>query len=154
MIDIGENIREIRKLKGMTQAELGKKIGMSYQQIGQYENGKRNPKLQTIKKLAIALEVSMYDILKIGAEYYQPTGVNLDINIIKNALHSHEAIVKTPLDKITVMAFEELIQYKETELTPNQINGMKKRQEKIDLMATEYDNICEKYDKLYGKEQM
>lgn len=154
MIDIGENIREIRKLKGMTQAELGKKIGMSYQQIGQYENGKRNPKLQTIKKLAIALEVSMYDILKIGAEYYQPTGVNLDINIIKNALHSHEAIAETPLDKITVMAFEELIQYKETELTPNQINGMKKRQEKIDLMATEYDNICEKYDKLYGKEQM
>ncbi len=53
-----------------------------------------------------------------------------------------------------MMAFEELIQYKETELTPNQINGMKKRQEKIDLMAIEYDNICEKYDKLYGKEQM
>lgn len=154
MIDIGENIREIRKLKGMTQAELGKKIGMSYQQIGQYENGKRNPKLQTIKKLAIALEVSMYDILKIGAEYYQPTGVNLDINIIKNALHSHEAIAETPLDKVTVAALKELLEYKETELTPNQINGMKKRHEKIDLMATEYDNICEKYDKLYGKEQM
>ena len=29
MIDIGENIREIRKLKGMTQKELGNKLGIS-----------------------------------------------------------------------------------------------------------------------------
>lgn len=55
---------------------------------------------------------------------------------------------------MAVMALKELIQYKETGLTPDEINGMKKRHEKIDLMATEYDNICEKYDKLYGKEQM
>ena len=79
---------------------------------------------------------------------------NLNLDVIRNALSARKAIVETPLDKITVMAFEELIQYKETGLTPDEINGMKKRHEKIDLMATEYDNICEKYDKLYGKEQM
>ena len=83
MIDIGENIREIRKLKGMTQKELGNKLGISQSAINQFENNKTAPKLQTIEKLAIALEVSMYDILKKGAEYYQQTGVNLDINIIK-----------------------------------------------------------------------
>lgn len=54
----------------------------------------------------------------------------------------------------TEKCLEELLAYKETELTPDEINGMKKRHEKIDLMAIEYDNICEKYDKLYGKEQM
>lgn len=154
MIDIGENIREIRKLKGMTQKELAKKTSLSIASIQGYEQKKYKPKLNTIEKLAIALEVSMYDILKRGAEYYQPTGVNLDINIIKNALHSHEAVAETPLDQVIVMALKELIQYKETGLTPDEINGMKKRQEKIDLMAIEYDNICEKYDKLYGKEQM
>lgn len=154
MIDIGENIREIRKLKGMTQKELGNKLGISQSAINQFENNKTAPKLQTIEKLAIALEVSMYDILKRGAEYYQPTGVNLDINIIKNALHSHEAFAETPLDKVTVTALKELLEYKETGLTPDEIKEMKKRHEKIDLMATEYDNICEKYDKLYGKEQM
>lgn len=154
MIDIGENIREIRKLKGMTQKELGNKLGISQSAINQFENNKTAPKLQTIEKLAIALEVSMYDILKRGAEYYQPTGVNLDINIIKNALHSHEAFAETTLDKVTVTALKELLEYKETGLTPDEINGMKKRHEKINLMAIEYDNICEKYDKLYGKEQM
>ena len=44
--------------------------------------------------------------------------------------------------------------YTVTDIKADEINGMKKRHEKIDLMATEYDNICEKYDKLYGKEQM
>lgn len=123
MIDIGENIREIRKLKGMTQKELGNKLGISQSAINQFENNKTDPKLQTIEKLAIALEISMYDILKIGAEYYQPTGVNLDINIIKNALHSHEAFAETPLDKVTVTALKELLEYKETGLTPQQLNN-------------------------------
>lgn len=60
---VGKNIRKMRKRKGMTQAELGKKIGVSYQQIGQYENGKRNPKLQTIAKIADALDVLPRDLI-------------------------------------------------------------------------------------------
>jgi hypothetical protein len=68
----------------------------------------------------------MYDILKKGAEYYQQTGVNLDINIIKNALHSYEAIAETPLDKVTVTALKELLEYKETGLTPQDIKEMDK----------------------------
>lgn len=47
---IGENIRKIRKEKKLTQKELGKLCGMSEAQIGQYENGLRNPKMETLKK--------------------------------------------------------------------------------------------------------
>lgn len=59
---LGENIRRIRKEKGLSQSELGKRIGVSYQQIGQYENGKRNPKIETIDKIASALGVKIADI--------------------------------------------------------------------------------------------
>ena len=52
MIDIGENIREIRKLKGMTQKELGNKLGISQSAINQFENNKTAPKLTTIIKVA------------------------------------------------------------------------------------------------------
>ena len=52
---IGENIRKIRKEKKLTQKELGKLCGMSEAQIGQYENGLRNPKMETLKKIAKAL---------------------------------------------------------------------------------------------------
>ena len=59
---IGENIKKYRKIKKMSQSQLGNIVGMSYQQIGQYENGKRSPKIATIKKIAAALGVSVEDI--------------------------------------------------------------------------------------------
>lgn len=82
--------------------------------------------------------------------------INLDIDTVRNALNAYKAVgfEDNPLKKVTICALEELLAYKQTRLAPDEINGMKKRHEKIDLMATEYDNICEKYDKLYGKEQM
>ena len=151
MIDIGENIREIRKLKGMTQKELGNKLGISQSAINQFENSKTAPKLQTIEKLAIALKVSMYDILKRGAEYYQPTGVNLDINIIKNTLHSHEAIAETPLDKVTVMALKELLEYKETGLTPQDIKEMDKMYLEKCQQVNKLTCTCEMYERMAKK---
>lgn len=61
---IGENIRKIRKEKKLTQSELAQKIGISYQQIGQYETGKRKPKIETIDKIATALGVKIVDITR------------------------------------------------------------------------------------------
>ena len=61
---IGEKIRNIRIHQGMTQKELGEKIGgISQQQIGRWENGKSNPKLESIQKIAFALDVSLFDIM-------------------------------------------------------------------------------------------
>ena len=57
-MSIGENIRRIRKDKKLTQKELGEKLeGISQQQIGQWENGIKIPKLETIQKIATALEI-------------------------------------------------------------------------------------------------
>lgn len=63
---IGESIKQIRTQKKMTQRELGEKLGgITQQQIGQWENGIKNPKLETIQRLATALEVSLSDIIGI-----------------------------------------------------------------------------------------
>lgn len=37
-------IKELRQSKGLTQAELAKKVGISNQAIHYYENDKREPK--------------------------------------------------------------------------------------------------------------
>lgn len=76
----------------------------------------------------------------------------LSIDVIKNQIRLSKMFVGS--EAVSTKALKELLEYKETGLTPDEINGMKKRHEKIDLMATEYDNIKEKYDKLYGKEQI
>nr|WP_296458284.1 helix-turn-helix transcriptional regulator [uncultured Acetatifactor sp.] len=57
-MNIGENIRRIRIEKHMTQKELGEKLGgISQQQIGRWENGDKNPKIETVIKIARALGV-------------------------------------------------------------------------------------------------
>lgn len=55
---IGDNIRFHRRKLGISQKELGEKLGgISQQQIGQWENGLANPKLETQIKIASALNV-------------------------------------------------------------------------------------------------
>ena len=59
---IGDNIRKYRKEKGFTQKDLAKKLGVSQQMIGQYENNK-NPKIETVERIAIALNISLSQLL-------------------------------------------------------------------------------------------
>jgi len=53
----------IRQAQGLTQAELGQKIGVSEKMIEYYERRAVNIKSDTIKKLAVALKVSADELL-------------------------------------------------------------------------------------------
>ena len=59
---IGELIQAARKKAGITQVELGKRLGVSGSMIGQWENNLRNPKSETIGKLAVALGDSFEEV--------------------------------------------------------------------------------------------
>lgn len=61
---IGENIRHIRKEKGITQKELGERLNMTQSAIGQFENNKTSPKKDTIEKIASALSVKPSELMK------------------------------------------------------------------------------------------
>lgn len=50
----------------------------------------------------------------------------LDTDVIRNALNAHESVIETPLDNVTVMALKELLEYRETGLTPQAIKDMDK----------------------------
>lgn len=58
---IGSRIKAERKRAGMTQAALAKKIGVSFQTVAQWENNLRNPKFETVSRIADALGVSVFD---------------------------------------------------------------------------------------------
>lgn len=61
-MSIPENIKKIRKEKGLTQKELGKLCGMADSAIRRYESGRANPKIKTLIKLAEALNCEVSDI--------------------------------------------------------------------------------------------
>ncbi|MCH3916950.1 MAG: helix-turn-helix domain-containing protein [Spirochaetia bacterium] len=56
---IGENIRRIRKERGLTLKQLGDEVGVSEAYIRAYETGRRNPKQQSLEALAKALHVNV-----------------------------------------------------------------------------------------------
>lgn len=55
----GSKIKEIRKQKGLTQKQLGDLCGMADSAIRRYENGNANPKIETLQKIADALETPL-----------------------------------------------------------------------------------------------
>lgn len=62
---LGENIKRIRQEKNLTQKQLGDlcKPPMADSAIRRYESDKVNPKIETLRKIATALDVYTYDLL-------------------------------------------------------------------------------------------
>lgn len=54
-----ERLKELRLKKGLTQTELGKKVGVKQNTFTNWENGKREPSFENLIKLADLLEVSL-----------------------------------------------------------------------------------------------
>lgn len=68
----GTKIKEIRKQKGLTQKQLGDLCGIADSNIRKYENGKQNPKIETLQKIADALGCDIFDLTEIQAEPLSP----------------------------------------------------------------------------------
>ena len=61
---LGRNLKRIRKEKGISQGDIVRSLGMDRAFISNIENGKTNPTLATIAKLAKAIGVSTDELLK------------------------------------------------------------------------------------------
>lgn len=61
---LGQNMKKIRLAKQMSQGDICRKLGLGRSYISNVENGKNNPTLSTITKLAEALGVKIEELLK------------------------------------------------------------------------------------------
>lgn len=61
---LGKNLKRIRVQKGISQGDISKSLGVSRGFVSNIENGKTNPTLATIARLASALNVSSGQLLK------------------------------------------------------------------------------------------
>jgi len=64
LVSIGDNIRKYRKIKNITQKELGETIGISNTYLSDIETGRTNPSIKTLKKIAKGLEINYMELLK------------------------------------------------------------------------------------------
>ncbi len=61
---LGKNLKRIRTEKGTTQGDIVRSLGVSRSFVSNIENGKTNPTLATIAKLAKALDVPIEELIK------------------------------------------------------------------------------------------
>ena len=59
---LGQKIREIRKARNLTQEQLAEKIDIGTPNISYFETGKFSPSIETLEKIAKALNVEVYEL--------------------------------------------------------------------------------------------
>lgn len=59
----GQQLRHIRRMKDISQAELAKKVGVSEGWIGRIERGEHLPNILLLVKIARALQVRVKDLI-------------------------------------------------------------------------------------------
>ncbi|WP_050990948.1 helix-turn-helix transcriptional regulator [Bradyrhizobium genomosp. I (2014)] len=60
---LGENVKRLRTVLDLSQADLAKAIGTDQSAIGLIETKRANPTLMTIEKLAAVLKTTVVDLL-------------------------------------------------------------------------------------------
>jgi len=61
---LGSNLKKIRTRKSISQGDIARSLNVARSFVSDIENGKRNPTLATIAKLAKAISVSTSELLK------------------------------------------------------------------------------------------
>ena len=70
----GEKIKQARTAAGLTQKDLAAKLEIVPNTISQYENGTRKPKIETLRRIANAIDFPLFELIgddmKISREEY------------------------------------------------------------------------------------
>lgn len=78
---IGDRLREIREERKLSQGDIERRTGLLRCYISRVENGHTVPAIETLEKLARALEIPLYQLFYDGEEPPQP----LALPILRNS---------------------------------------------------------------------
>lgn len=64
VVYVGNNVRELRTLSALTQAELASRVGITATALSRIERNEAEPRPSTLRKLATALGVEPSTLIK------------------------------------------------------------------------------------------
>lgn len=110
---LGENIRKYRRLANLTQKDLANMLGCAEITIRQYETGKREPKHETIEKIAKELKVGTstlygFDLEKIMKSIEKANQEARQIEKAEAIIKKLEADTTSMLDIAILQDFQKL----------------------------------------------
>ena len=146
-MSIAENIKTLRKEKGITQKQLAEKTGLAVITIQGYESGKYNPKINTIMNLCAALDCSVIDIIgEEGKQYYRMFDIEQRLSDVSNEVTKNDVI---QLVKPNITAFRSMVKELLPDLYPdilskfdtNTSEGRKAARFEIMKLLAAYDEL-------------
>ena len=109
---LGDRIKEFRNKEGLSQEDISKKLGINRSTYSNYENNIREPKIEILNKIADALNISIYDLIRdtpesksIKREINKQTSLEI-MDIIKGM---HDGIVKDTNDLLLIKPLDDRI---------------------------------------------
>ncbi len=118
--DLAKNLKELRAVRGMSQEYLADESRVSLRTIQRIENNESEPTGETIKRIAIALDVELTELI----------GSNLvtETNDIKATIIFLKKQLSKTNGKSEIKTFEKFIELlqklKEKDLSPEQMDGI------------------------------
>ncbi|WP_155591265.1 MULTISPECIES: helix-turn-helix domain-containing protein [Lysinibacillus] len=91
---VGSNIKEIRKMKKLTQEELAEKCGLQTSYLAGVERGDRNITIQTLEKITEGLEetpssIFKFDTINFDNKYFEKKEL---IMILQNLIEDRSEV--------------------------------------------------------------
>ena len=108
---IGQSIQQARKRAGLTQKQLAEKSGIATITLQQYERGVREPKLDTIAKIARAMGLYAGDLVDAGQwKHVQLGEEDENFSAAENQLLHHFRTLNDNGQTVAVERVQELAQ--------------------------------------------
>ncbi|MBI3374984.1 MAG: helix-turn-helix transcriptional regulator [Betaproteobacteria bacterium] len=85
---VGARIKELRRQAGLTQEQLAERVGLDSRHLSRLEVGRHYPSLQSLERIARALDVRIVEFFQFPGEV---TTATLRNDLIKFAKHANES---------------------------------------------------------------
>ena len=115
IIILGKRISYFRNLRGLTQEELGKKLGVTRQTIASWENNKKVPDIMTGRDIAKALDITMEDLTGKEDSVMQMPKTYRFLGTVTIGKDGKVKLPKNILDEMGVQAGDQMLVLADTE---------------------------------------
>ncbi len=101
-MNVGKNIKKIREAKGLSQKEVISAIDMAAAQYSRIENGKTEPALTSLERIAKALAVNIQELFSsedVSQEISSYDKTDLEkVKLISGLIKEEQKVIYTMLD--------------------------------------------------------
>lgn len=98
---LNENIKKYRKINGLTQSELAKKLNVTTRTIQNYESGNREPSFDMLMRIAVNLNVNVESLVDYE-EYKKLIKKREENEIVFNSLDYYREDIKQYWEDVVV----------------------------------------------------